>query len=95
MKTTNKPRNQTRALSSANPRSRARPAPARRRRQPTTAWIEQQRLMAIPTEWEIDPQTCKIGLEAIANIRAMFNAAEEADGDLADQPSARRQPVSV
>lgn len=84
MKTTNRPRNQTsarnghRSYNGAHPRNGSR---SRNRRQPTTAWIEQQRLMAIPTEWEIDPQTCKIGLEAIANIRAMFKAAEAIDDD--------------
>lgn len=55
-------------------RSKKRNTPKKR---PTSAWIEQQRLMEIPTEWEIDPQTCKIGLEAIAHIRTILSASSD------------------
>lgn len=90
MKTTDRPRNHTRARGGARS-----PGGARRRRQPTTAWIEQQRLMAIPTEWEIDPQTCQIGLEAIANIRAMFKdtEAEDAGSELSDTGGGNSRPA--
>ena len=37
-------------------------------------FVEQQRLIAIPAEWQLDEDTCKIGLEAVKRLRAILNA---------------------
>lgn len=37
-------------------------------------WVEQQRLIAIPADWQLDDETCKIGLEAVKRLRAILNA---------------------
>ncbi len=62
--------------------STKKPNPNKRKKQPqknlTSAWVEQQQLIELPTEWEIDPQTRKIGLEAIAHIRTILSASPDA-----------------
>ena len=37
-------------------------------------WVEQQRLIAIPADWQLDEETCKLGLEAVKRLRAILNA---------------------
>ena len=48
-------------------------------------WVEQQRLIAIPADWQLDDETCKLGLEAVKRLRAILNAdgldAEGLDAD--------------
>lgn len=37
-------------------------------------FVEQQRLISIPTDWQLDEDTCKLGLEAVKRLRAILNA---------------------
>ena len=51
-------------------------------------WAEQQRLIAIPADWQLDDETCKLGLEAVKRLRAILNAdgidADSLDADSLD-----------
>lgn len=51
-------------------------------------FVEQQRLIAIPAEWQLDEDTCKIGLEAVKRLRAILNA-DGINADALDADSTR------
>ena len=52
-------------------------------------WVEQQRLIAIPADWQLDDETCKLGLEAVKRLRAILNA-EGLDADNLNADSTRK-----
>ena len=52
-------------------------------------WVEQQRLIAIPADWQLDEETCKLGLEAVKRLRAILNA-ESLDAECLDADDTRK-----
>lgn len=52
-------------------------------------WVDQQRLISIPTEWQLDDDTCKLGLEAIERLRAILSSPNT-DKSCADAPADSR-----
>lgn len=56
-------------------------------------WVDQQRLISIPTEWQLDDDTCKIGLEAIERLRAILKSTPHPDNSRTkpDQQANRRK----
>lgn len=43
--------------------------------------VEQQRLIAMPPEWQLDEDTCKLGLEAVKRLRAILNAPQPTENE--------------
>lgn len=43
--------------------------------------VEQQRLIAMPAEWQLDEDTCKLGLEAIKRLRAILNSPQHTENE--------------
>ena len=75
-------KNRAASTAASTPRSRHYPpkqsASARRdKRDLTSVWIEQPRLIDLPADWEIDPQTRKRGLAAIAEIRTILHTPSD------------------
>lgn len=62
-------------------------------------WAEQQRLIAIPADWQLDDETCKLGLEAVKRLRAILNTdgldADGLDADDTRKPRADSRAVAA
>ena len=43
--------------------------------------VEQQRLIAMPAEWQLDEDTCKLGLEAIKRLRDILNSPQHTENE--------------